>query len=341
MRDALLACSGELDPAAGGRPVDMLQSTRRSVYGKVDRQFLPGVFRTFDFANPDLHIPQRAATTVPQQALFFMNSPFLADRARALANRADVAGVADPAGRVARMFRDCYQRPPTEQQTRAALRFVEQAAAAPAPPTPKPMPTAWQYGYGEYDPASKRVKTFSPLGHFTGSAWQGGIEWPDVKLGWVQLTAEGGHPGNDLQHAAIRRWTAPRDMNVSIAGRIRHAHDAGDGVVAMIVSSRDGPLASFTLHDRKAEATVEPVKVRKGDTLDFYVDRGADLNSDDFTWSPVIKDLNASAAAGDDARSWDAKKEFAGAPTNAPAPLTPWEQLAQVLLESNEFLFVD
>jgi hypothetical protein len=340
MRDALLSSSGELDLAAGGRPVDMLTSKRRSVYGKVDRQFLPGVFRTFDFANPDLHIPQRASTTVPQQALFFMNSPFLTERARALASRPDVAGAA-PAERVARMFRYSYQRPPTPQQTQAALRFVEQAAAAPAPPPPKPVPTAWQYGFGEYDPTSKRVKTFQKLSHFTGSAWQGGIEWPDVKLGWVQLTADGGHPGNDLEHAAIRRWTAPRDMTVSVSGRIRHAHDAGDGVVAMIVSSRDGLLASFTLHDRKADSTVEPVAVKQGDTLDFYVDRGADLNSDDFTWSPVIKDLSASAAAGDAAKSWDAKKEFAGAPTNAPPPLNPWEQLAQVLLESNEFLFVD
>ena len=64
MRDALLAASGELAPDAGGRPVD-IGSARRTVYALVDRQFLPGVFRVVDFASPDLHIPQRSATTVP------------------------------------------------------------------------------------------------------------------------------------------------------------------------------------------------------------------------------------------------------------------------------------
>jgi len=33
--------------------------------------------------------------------------------------------------------------------------------------------------------------------YYTGEAWQGGPDWPDAKLGWVQLTAEGGHTGND------------------------------------------------------------------------------------------------------------------------------------------------
>ena len=339
MRDSLLAASGELDPTPGGRPVDLLRSTRRSIYGKVDRQFLPGVFRVFDFANPDLHIPQRATTTVPQQALFFMNSPFLTDRARALAGRADVAAV-PPDERVDRMFRHCYQRPATAAQTQAALRFVEQASAAPAPPPPKPAESAWQYGYGEFDPASKRLKSFERLPHFTGKAWQGGAQWPDEKLGWVQLTAEGGHAGNDLQHAAVRRWVAPRDTSVAISGKVQHAHEAGDGVVATIASSRHGILAAYTVHHRKADTNIEPVSVKKGDTIDFIVDCGGDLNSDDFAWSPVIKSFDATTGAADDAKFWDANKEFAGVST-PPAPLGPWEQLAQVLLESNEFLFVD
>ncbi len=56
---------------------------------------------------------------------------------------------------------------------------------------------------------TQRVTGFTALPHFTGSAWQGGAAWPDAKLGWVQLTATGGHPGNDRSHAAVRRWTAP------------------------------------------------------------------------------------------------------------------------------------
>ena len=48
----------------------------------------------------------------------------------------------------------------------------------------------WEYGWGEYDPAAKMMKSFTPLPFFTGKAWQGGDSWPDKELGWVQLTAD-------------------------------------------------------------------------------------------------------------------------------------------------------
>jgi hypothetical protein len=298
------------------------------------------VFRVFDFANPDLHIPTRPTTTVPQQALFFMNSTFVTDRAKALAARPEVAAAPSPAERVQRLYRLAYQRQATPRQVQAALDFIESSAQSqpPAPPA-ESVVTAWQYGYGELDPAAKKLKSFTKLGHFTGSAWQGGPEWPDTKLGWVQLTADGGHAGNDPAHAAVRRWTAPRDATVAVRGRVAHKHPEGDGVVATIVSSRDGVVAAYTLHNRSAEAHAEPLHVKQGDTLDFVVDYRANLNYDDFTWSPTIEALDKSADG--KPQAWDAKKEFGGNKPPPPPPLNAWEQLAQVLLESNEFLFVD
>jgi hypothetical protein len=344
LRDSLLAASGEIDLAIGGRPVDLFSkpfTTRRTIYGMIDRQFLPGVFRVFDFASPDLHSPQRHTTTVPQQALFFMNSPFVTERARALVARKDVAKIEDAGQRVQQLYRILYQRPATEGQVRAGLRFMERAGKIPLPPPPKPVPTVWQYGFGELDPASQKIKNFEPLPHFTGEAWQGGADWPDKTLGWVQLTADGGHAGNDLQHAAVRRWVAPADCRVAISGSVAHTHDEGDGIVARIVSSRDGQLASWTLHNQKAEAKVEPVGLKKGDTIDFVVDFRANLNNDDFLWSPVIRILDKPAAADAYAADWDAKKDFGGPPPQTAKPLTAWEQYAQVLMLSNEFVFVD
>ena len=93
MRDTLLAFSGKLDQSIGGLPVDLQTepfSTRRTVYGFIDRQNLPGVFRTFDFANPDTSNQGRFRTTVPQQALFLMNSPFVIEQARCVAKRSEV-----------------------------------------------------------------------------------------------------------------------------------------------------------------------------------------------------------------------------------------------------------
>jgi len=347
MRDTMLWATGELDPTIGGKGVELFKkpsSGRRSVYGFIDRQFVPGVLRVFDFANPDIHIPQRPDTTVPQQALFFMNSPFVVERARALVQKQDSEGRVPeqkvlsslkPEERVQRLYRAVYQREPTRGQIKAALQFIANAATTEPSPPPKPVVSPWQYGWGEYDSSIQRVKNFQPLPYFTGEAWQGGANWPDEKLGWVQLTAEGGHAGNDLQHAAIRRWVAPRDCIVSVTGTLRHENKEGDGIQGRIVSGRAGSLGDWTVHENKAEIKLENVELKKGDTLDFVVDYRANLNSDMFKWAPVIKATESQPS------EWSAKKDFAGRPVPPPRPLTPWEQYAQVLLLSNEFLFVD
>ena len=46
--------------------------------------------RVFDVASPDLHIARRAETTVPQQALFFLNHPFIVQRAKELAEATQI-----------------------------------------------------------------------------------------------------------------------------------------------------------------------------------------------------------------------------------------------------------
>ena len=81
MRDALLAVSGPLDPTMGGRPVADRRRRRsrrggRSTASSTARTST-AVYRTFDFASPDASSPRRLVTTVPQQALFLMNSPFV------------------------------------------------------------------------------------------------------------------------------------------------------------------------------------------------------------------------------------------------------------------------
>ena len=96
MRDSLLAVSGALEPTMGGPAVPINEppfSTRRTVYGFIDRQNLDGLYRTFDFAVPDATSPRRFVTTVPQQALFLMNSPFLHEQARRLTELIDVEPV--------------------------------------------------------------------------------------------------------------------------------------------------------------------------------------------------------------------------------------------------------
>ena len=93
LRDAMLATAGRLDLALGGPPVDLAAADcrRRTLYGLVDRQNLSSMLRPFDFASPDAHTPTRHVTTVPQQALFLLNSPLVLEQAAALAERTATA----------------------------------------------------------------------------------------------------------------------------------------------------------------------------------------------------------------------------------------------------------
>jgi hypothetical protein len=133
LRDSLLAVAGCLDATMGGPSVKLLQppfSTRRSVYGFIDRQNLPGVLRTFDVALPDACNVQRHQTTVPQQSLFLMNSPFMKEQVRRLAARPDLLQNPQLESRIDALYRLLYSRGAAADETALALRFL--GAAAPA-----------------------------------------------------------------------------------------------------------------------------------------------------------------------------------------------------------------
>jgi mono/diheme cytochrome c family protein len=146
LRDALLTAAGRLDLTMGGPPVDILArpfSTRRTVHGFIDRQNLPGIFRTFDFASPDASTQQRHTTTVPQQALFLMNSPFVVEQAKAFVARADVTGLGGDEARIDRLHRLAYGRPADPEEIALGLKFLKAVAT----PDKGTKLSAWeQYG---------------------------------------------------------------------------------------------------------------------------------------------------------------------------------------------------
>jgi len=86
-------------------------------------------------------------------------------------------------------------------------------------------------------------------------------------------------------------------------------------------------------------APVKRVEVKKGETIDFVVDCRENPDTDSYQWSPVVRVLDA-PAAGAEAAEWNAAADFSG-PREAASKLSPWEKYAQVLLMSDEFMFVD
>jgi hypothetical protein len=344
MRDSLLAASGELDLRTGGKPESLFgaeATLRRSLYGKIDRTFLPSTLRDFDFANPELHNPQRHQTNVPQRALFFMNSPFVEARAIAFARRVETespgAGTED---RIRRFFQIACQRNPANTELEASRQFIAEAMASASgsevktPRATKPAP--WRYGYGEFDEVNGALKEFHPLPHFTGDAWGGGQDWPDAALGWVRLTAVGGHTGNDLQHAAVRRWIAPVTGKISLTGSIRVTDGCGDGIRAIVISDRRGVLGKWEVQfGEAAQADVADLEVAEGEIIDFVVDcrPAGNFSCDQFLWAPTIRQQSLG--------EWSAEREFAGEVTGPARQLNPWERFAQALLLTNSFMFID
>ena len=105
-------------------------SNRRTVYGVIDRNDLLALFRTFDFANPDITTAQRDATTVPQQSLFFLNSPFVMEQACKLVNRPALQRLDDETKRIRHLYQLVYQRDPTADEIQLGLRFLQARSAS-------------------------------------------------------------------------------------------------------------------------------------------------------------------------------------------------------------------
>ena len=144
VRDSLLTLGGKIDLTMGGQPFILAGSSiggkgkyasadlgnskvspnRRSVYAFLDRSALPEMLNTFDFANPDMSTGERIMTTVPQQALFMMNSPFLIEQVKNILARPDFPAAAPDAEKVRFIFRTAFQRAPSAAELKLAEQFL-------------------------------------------------------------------------------------------------------------------------------------------------------------------------------------------------------------------------
>lgn len=334
-RDAILRVAGTLDETIGGRSVDITvpdAPPRRTVYARIDRQNLPGLFRTFDLASPDQHAPRRYQTTVPQQALFQMNHPFMMEQAAHVAKRAEERASSDQIpDQVRALFQQVLQREPTAAELAAASEFLRSTHAASA----SSVRGGWSYGYGTVEPETGRLTSFTPLPHFQEDSWRGGSQLPDPQLGWVMLNRGGGHAGGDLSHCAVRRWTAPAAGRVQITGEIAHTNAQGDGIRGRVIGPGGQVLLDEVVHNRSASPAVAACEVAAGQTIDFVVDCRENESHDSFRWAVHIRQQPERGPL----RTWDSRADFSG--DGPQPPLSPVAQLAQTLMMTNEFVFVD
>ena len=143
IRDAVLAVSGKLDlvppigsivaragegPAGPGRVGFQEQSEfHRSVYLPVVRDQLPESLTLFDFADPSLVTSERASTSGPSQALYLMNSPFIAREAHEAADRLRALD-GDENQKIERAYVTYFARTPTASERERARAFLNEFA---------------------------------------------------------------------------------------------------------------------------------------------------------------------------------------------------------------------
>lgn len=169
VRDAILSISGKLSTRAFGPPVPIRENEvgqfvvgkgtkdlargsvteealpegeiyRRSVYVQVRRSTPVGVLEAFDPAMLEPNCERRECSTATPQALLLLNSDFIQEQSRFLAERIKME-TNEHKGQVTLAWRLAYGTEPSEVDVRAAVAFVEaQLAEIKKQPPPKVDP---------------------------------------------------------------------------------------------------------------------------------------------------------------------------------------------------------
>lgn len=335
MRDGMLDVAENLNNEMFGRPVNILEppfANRRSVYAFIDRQNLNPTFRNFDFSNPQETTGKRPSTTIPMQALFTLNNPFVQDQGEILAAKSATAE-----DRVAQLHRAVFAKAPSESDRQLAESFVSVFETETARMGKRQTNTEWSYGWGDVDAATGKV-VFHPFAHWIKEGWQVGKERPlkDDPLSYLYVDANGNtHPGHTAKESAIYEWRAPADLKISISGILQRSNvGKGNGVRVKVATSSAGVVFDKVLDPAKdkIDVAVPELTVASNEFVYFIVDpHNKDSSFDSVRWNPEITDVDNKWP------KWELAESFSGPAT----PSSSWGAYAQALLNTNRFLFID
>ena len=142
IRDGLLSMDGSLDLAMGGSLAEFItytdnensndrlsmdpeKSNRRMVYLQLRHANLPSLLNIFDFGDATVSIEKRPHTNVAPQALFMMNSRFVAGRSRNLATALLSEENLSAAGRLEKAYLRILNRGPKPEEVKSGLSYIE------------------------------------------------------------------------------------------------------------------------------------------------------------------------------------------------------------------------
>lgn len=162
VRDTMLASTGRLLPrpseGSAAKDLKMVEmrdngpeaktihqkadtSQTRSIYLPLLRGVIPKSLEAFDPVTQSLVTGQRDATTVPTQALYLLNAPFVREQSLALAEKVLAANDRFDAEWIRQLYLLTLGRTPTEGEVSRALNFLADFAATYREAQPAPAPS--------------------------------------------------------------------------------------------------------------------------------------------------------------------------------------------------------
>ena len=325
LRDSLVVKTGKLK-SFNGPPVEMLKDEYqpyRTIYGFIDRNNVHSAYKSFDFPSALVTCEFRTTTIVPQQGLFLLNSNFVMKTSQMLS--ANLKGNSEEE-KIRNLFKEVYSRLPTDEEVAFCKEYLQQAAVT---FKEKAVPE-WIFGYATLTD-DKMIKDFVKFKFFNKSRWQVSQSFPDKKIGHAMLSSKGGHPGRNK--AVVRRCRIHKSGTLSIKGTLKHKNKNGNGVRVLILHN-GSLMGEWDCKTQTISTACENIDVKAGDYIDLVVDSKANPTSDAFEW-PLDMQLKANSQV----EEFSTVDSFFDKKTVK--AYSPWDGLAQVLMISNEFLYVD
>lgn len=336
MRDRLLHTANTLDTTTtGGRSIILEKpdaDRRRSLYAFVDRYALPTTFVSFDLPHPDHHAPKRVETTVPQQALYFLNGPLILRQARKLAADPAFMAIPDPATKVRWLYQKIYQRTPSAEELTDATAWIAQADPSDYQPR---LSGTWEIRYAK-EREHGQLGEALPLPLFHGGSWKTGPVLAEAPIKWLSAGPQGGHGADG--HALILRWRAHGSGEVRLAGNLKRTQKGGVPT-AWRISGQAEPTELAPGSSAKIDG--KWTKVTSGATIDLMLLSPHGDNHGSLAWN--LRILGRETPDAETAELGKFDRDFPKPDLQPPSPGAgdPWADLIQILWASNEFHYIN
>lgn len=334
LRDTILFLGGKLNTKMGGQSVNLIASsggeysTRRTVYGLVDRGRLPEVFTTFDFATPEMTTGKRFQTTVPKQALFLMNNSMVIEQVRNMITRPEFTRIVTEEEKIKTLYRICFQREPSDLEVKIGIRYIENAMKEDMSDVKKEY--NWKYGYRVSD--SKKVSQFFEFPKFDKDVYSSTNDF----FKGATITKNGGTLSKNSSIKTVRQWISPRSGTFSVSGNIGYKGKSGESIQLSVY--KNGTLQSKFVSSQLDTPFNFNYTLNLNDKLEFMVSGESNFNKD-YTLAIKIlevKDVNSLTPV-----AWDSKLDFKGPIKKSDRELNSWERYTHILILSNEMVFIN